>query len=226
VRGNAGRITALSGTADALGVEGSSGLLLHPRSRFYAGGARSVRGFAEGQLGPRVLTIDPADLLDPSDTTRGVACTVASITDGSCDPNVAPSREFTPRPVGGTSILAANIEYRFPLGRSTGAAVFVDAAHVGARDLGELLRSRSAITPGVGFRYLSPIGPVRIDLGLRPKRTEELQVVTQTLAGDLKSLELVELQTPKRYDPTEGPHGFLGNVFSRLQLHLYIGEGF
>ena len=40
----------LGGTAEALGVAGSDELL-HPRKRFYAGGARSVRGFGEGQLG-------------------------------------------------------------------------------------------------------------------------------------------------------------------------------
>ena len=226
IRMLAGRVTALSGTEEALGVSGSDGILLHPRTRFYAGGARSVRGYAEGQLGPRVLTIDPADLLEPSDTTLGIACTAASIADGSCDPNVAPSNEFTPRPVGGNTLLAGTIEYRFALGRTTGGAVFVDAARVSARNLGDLLQSRSAITPGIGFRYMSPIGPVRIDLGLRPKTIETLQVVTQTLSDDSTTLRLVELTTPKRYDQTEGPHGFLGNVFSRLQLHLYIGEAF
>jgi len=36
--------------------------VLHPRKRFYAAGANSVRGYAEGQLGPRVLTIDATTL--------------------------------------------------------------------------------------------------------------------------------------------------------------------
>ena len=42
----------------------------------------------------------------------------------------------------------------------------------------------------------------------------------------IKWTHLVELTTPKRYDPTEGPHGFLGKITSRLQLHLYIGEAY
>ncbi|HEX6559628.1 MAG TPA: BamA/TamA family outer membrane protein [Longimicrobiales bacterium] len=224
IRAHAGRITALAGTNDALGVSGASGQLLHPRTRFYGGGARSVRGFAEGQLGPRVLTIDPLKLTAPTDTTR-VGCTDASIADGSCDPNVASSSEFTPRPVGGNSILEGTIEYRVPMGRNTGFAVFVDAGHVGASNLGRLLTGRSAITPGAGFRYLSPIGPVRIDLGLRPNRAQDLPVMTQV--RDVNgNLSLVELNTPKRFDPPEGRSGFLSGITSRLQLHIYIGEAY
>jgi outer membrane protein assembly factor BamA len=222
VRAHAGRVSALSGTNEALGISAAGERLLHPRSRFFAGGARSVRGYAEGQLGPRVLTIDPAHL---TDTTRADACTLATIESGACDPNVAPARDFVPRPVGGNSLLEGTIEYRFPLGRNVGGAVFVDAASVGASEVGALLRGQSAATPGIGFRYSSPIGPVRVDLGVRPKRIEELPVVTQVRDPD-GTLRLVELTTPKRYDPTEGPHGFLGGVISRLQLHLYIGEAY
>lgn len=222
VRAHAGRVSALAGTNEALGIDAASERLLHPRSRFFAGGARSVRGYAEGQLGPRVLTVDPAHL---TDTTRADACTSATIESGTCDPNVAPSRDFVPRPVGGNSLLEGTIEYRFPLSRNTGAAVFIDAARVGRSHLSALLRGQSAATPGIGFRYSSPIGPVRVDLGVRPKRTEELPVVTQVRADD-GTLRLVELTTPKRYDPSEGPHGFLGGIFSRLQLHLYIGEAY
>lgn len=204
--------------------DGGDRVLLHPRVRFYGGGARSVRGYAEGQLGPRVLTIDPAKLID-ADSTLGTACTLASIADATCDPNAALSSDFVPRPLGGNSLLEGTIEYRFALTRSIGAAVFLDAGRVAANQLDIELPARSAITPGVGFRYLSPIGPVRVDLGWRPKRTEELPVITQT--GDsLTNLRLVQLNIPKRYDETEGPHGFLGKLTSRLQLHLYIGEAY
>jgi outer membrane protein assembly factor BamA len=224
LRLHGGRVSAIASTNDALGVIGAPGGLLHPRTRFYGGGARSVRGYAEGQLGPRVLTIDPENLIDV-DSTRGTACTNATIAAGTCDPNVAPSSDFVPRPVGGNQLLEGTVEYRFRLTRNTGAALFVDAGRVGASNLGRLLVARSAITPGVGFRYLSPIGPVRIDLALRPARIEELPVVTQVRDPN-GELHLVELNTPKRYNPVEGPHGFLGNITSRLQLHLYIGEAY
>ena len=66
---------------------GTDGLneALHPRKRFYAGGANSVRGYGENQLGPRILTVDPAKLI-------ATGCTHATIADGSCDPNTAPSK--------------------------------------------------------------------------------------------------------------------------------------
>ena len=50
--------------------------VLHPRKRFYAGGAQSVRGYGENQLGPRVLTIRPGKLLDRALTTGHPASAV------------------------------------------------------------------------------------------------------------------------------------------------------
>jgi outer membrane protein assembly factor BamA len=224
VRLHGGRVMGLSSTSDALGVTGNSSVLLHPRTRFYGGGARSVRGYAEGQLGPRVLTIDP-DKLIKADTAGGAGCTEASIAAATCDPNSVNSTDFVPRPVGGNALLEGTIEYRIPFGTNMGFAAFVDAGRVGGSNLGPLLHARSAITPGVGFRYLSPIGPVRVDLGLRPRVTEDLPVLTQVRDANGK-LSLVELNTPKHYNPAEGPHGFLGGITSRMQLHIYIGEAY
>lgn len=225
VRGHYGVVRGLKSTMPATGLaDGGKGILLHPRTRFYGGGARSVRGFAEGQLGPRVLTIDPGKLIRP-DTARGAACTEASIADRTCDPNVAHSNDFVPRPVGGNSMLEGTLEYRFALGRNIGGAVFIDGGRVGGSTLDLEMAAKSAVTPGVGFRYLSPIGPVRIDLGVRPRRVEDLPVITQIRDAD-GELRLIELSTPKRYDPSEGSHNFLGKITSRLQLHLYIGEAY
>jgi outer membrane protein assembly factor BamA len=227
VRLHAGRVSGDESTNEALGISdsGISGGLLHPRSRFFGGGARSVRGFAEAQLGPRVLTIDPNKLIALTDTVRGTACSESSVESGTCDPNVAHSNEFTPRPIGGNSLFEGTVEYRFQIMRALGGAVFVDAGRVGASNLGKLLKGASAVTPGVGLRYTSPVGPVRVDLAIRPTRTEDMTVVTQ-VRDSLGQLHLVELATPKRYNPAEGPHGFLGKLTSRLQLHLYIGEAY
>jgi outer membrane protein insertion porin family len=194
-----------------------SGNELHPRTRFYAGGSRSVRGYAEGQLGPRVLTVDPNKL----------ECTPVSIADASCDPNPTPSVDFVPRPVGGNSLLEGTIEYRATLTRAIGGAVFVDYGRVTPnKDESARLSARSAITPGIGFRYSSPIGPVRVDLGLRPKRTEDLHVLTEVRDSASNLLRLVELNRTKAYDRAEGSRGFFGKAFSRMQLHIYIGEAY
>ena len=218
-----GRVWPSGSTSGAVGVEGEGLGLLHPRKRFYGGGSRSVRGFAENQLGPRVLTIAPERLLQPSDTGDVAPCTMATIEDGSCDPNVAASNQFIPRPLGGNRLIEASVEYRFPLTRRITGATFVDAGSVYGRRLNFPPGDRSAVTPGFGIRYTSPIGPVRVDLAVRPRITEELPVVTE-VAGENGQPRLVQLDTPRRYNPAETGGGFLRQLTSRLQLHLAIGE--
>src|SRR5690606_26670208 len=55
IRSGIARVTATPGEAKGLG--------LNPQKRFFAGGANSVRGFAEYRLGPKVLTVDAQDRL-------------------------------------------------------------------------------------------------------------------------------------------------------------------
>ena len=66
-----------------------------------------------------------------------------------------------------------NLEYRVPL-RSLplsglGGAVFYDTGNV-YPDLGAVHLSNLTHTAGVGLRYQTPLGPIRLDLGinLRP----------------------------------------------------------
>ena len=219
----AGWVNPSMSTADAIGIEPTEQGVLHPRKRFYAGGARSVRGYGENQLGPRVLTIDPALLITPTDTGSIPACTIATISDGTCDPNVAASSQFVPRPLGGNTLIEGSIEYRFPLTNSLKGAVFVDAGTVRGQRLNLPPGSRTGVSPGFGVRYNSPIGPVRIDLGIRAGRTEDVPVVTQFMGAD-STLHLVQLTTTKKYNPIEGSKGFLRSITSRMQLHLAIGE--
>ena len=93
----------------------------------------------------------------------------------------------------------------------------------GIRDL--LGRGGRAVTPGFGARWTSPVGPVRIDLGIRPLVVEELAVVTE-VTGEDGVPRLVRLDTPRRYDPLEDTRGFFGQVLGRHVLHLSIGEAF
>jgi hypothetical protein len=157
-----------------------------------------------------------------SDTLQ-TACTAQAIAD--CDPNFVEAKEFRPRPLGGNALLEGTLEYRLPLTELLTGAVFLDAARLSDREVNGVQGTRSAVTPGFGIRYRSPIGPVRVDLGVRPTLVEELPVVTQ-VEGEDGELTLVQLRTLKRYDPLEGSGGFLGGVLKRLQLHLSIGEAF
>ncbi|MBC7802080.1 MAG: BamA/TamA family outer membrane protein [Gemmatimonadaceae bacterium] len=68
------------------------------------------------------------------------------------------------RPVGGTSVTAATVEFRQRFGESFGAAVFVDAGQVDTSStaFGGDLRAGA----GVGARYYTPIGPIRLDVAV------------------------------------------------------------
>jgi outer membrane protein assembly factor BamA len=99
-------------------------------------------------------------------------------------------------------------------------AVFVDGGYVAQRQNPDLPKSKAAITPGFGFRYLSPVGPIRMDFGVNPGRVEKLPVVTETTVNGRKTL--VTLAEMRDFGVTAGRGGFL----DRLQIHLSIGEAF
>jgi outer membrane protein insertion porin family len=214
-----GWVGALPGTAGALDLDATELDLLHPRRRFFAGGSRSVRGFGENQLGPRVLTVDPAKLVGDGDGP----CTQAQVADGTCDPASLRVEDFTPRPLGGAALLEAGIEYRFPLFGALKGAVFADAAAVSAVSE-RFLDAVVALTPGFGFRYHSPVAPIRLDIAVRPTLAEDLPVLTEVLGADGRR-RLVRLQTLRHYDPVgDAAGGWWGSLMSHLRLHISIGE--
>jgi outer membrane protein assembly factor BamA len=214
-----GWVQSLGSTAEAVGIATSVGDgVLHPRKRFYAGGSHSVRGFGENQLGPRVLTV-PIGVLQTHDSSN-VAC--LSGTDVTmCNPNAAnlKDRDFEPRPLGGNFVLEGSIEARFPVWDDLLGAAFIDAGMVTQKTSSDLPRSKSAITPGLGVRYRSPVGPIRADIGIAPASTESLPVVTESIVNGQKTL--VTLQQRRVYAPTRG-----GGFLNRMVLHLSIGEAF
>jgi len=195
----------------------ATGGILHPRALFYAGGAESVRGYGENQLGPRVLRV-------PQDALLASGCTEASLADGSCDPNAAPSRAFSARPAGATALLEGSAELRTPLAGKMGGVLFADGA-VLAPGAGALPEKRvAAVTPGVGLRYESPVGTLRLDAGWRPARTERLPVFVETRAAN-GSTQVTRLATERQWsssDDASGKHGAL----RRVTLHFALGHAF
>lgn len=70
---------------------------------------------------------------------------------------------------GGNAMLVLNGELRLPVWKALGAVAFIDAGNVFAR-VGDFDVTRLRPTAGLGLRYRSPIGPVRVDLGFKLNR--------------------------------------------------------
>jgi outer membrane protein assembly factor BamA len=220
-----GWVRALSSTrlATNAGVD-VSGDILHPRTRLYAGGARSVRGVGENQLGPRVLTVPPSKLAVICPGLSGLAVVDCNLSGTDSGGNKLADRDFTPRPLGGRALLEGSVEFRFPVWKNLYGATFLDGALLGQGSIESAATGAGALTPGVGIRYISPVGPIRIDLGLNPTLAEDLPVVTQVQGPD-GALRIVQLKDQWKYNPTKGASGITGFT-RRLTLHLSIGEAY
>ena len=139
------------------------------QERLYAGGANSVRGFQQNELGPVVYLPDTLKVCI-APTGECVRPTTAMDTVYfSSDPGRAPRV----LPVGGNTVTVANVELRMPspiIPDRVQVAFFADAGQVWTRAGTGAERSfdRLRITPGVGVRLASPVGPIRMDIGFNP----------------------------------------------------------
>ena len=202
----------------ALGVAGSGPGILHPRTRFYAGGMQSVRGFAENELGPQVLQARTASLL-------AAGCSNATIADGSCDPSTVPSDELFIRPTGGSSVVEGSVELRVSLMKQFGGVVFLDGAYVGTSGIDSPASGKGAITPGAGLRYRSVLGVLRLDFGLRPVGSQLLPVVAAVPDG-AGGERIVRLSREKSYSPIDPSPGTLHSIARRIVVHFAMGQAF
>lgn len=139
-------------------------------NRYFLGGANSVRGYEESGLGPQ------EDVLNDEGEKTGES------------------------PVGGTFMLLANVEVRYPLPLlarwNFSGAVFLDSGNVWA-DVSDVSTDDFNFTSGisettvddyrygagVGIRYNTPIGPIRLDWGfpLKPDPINEKGMVYLSL---------------------------------------------
>ncbi len=129
------------------------------------------------------------------------------------------SQSTAPIATGGSALWQASLELRFPIVDKFRGTWFVDASDV-AQSLALLTLRAPHVSTGLGFRYETPVGPVRVDFGVR---IPGLQVL-----GDTRPVF-----DPARA-PTEGSAAFLpksvgqaGSIFGvPLALALAIGEAF
>jgi outer membrane protein assembly factor BamA len=111
--------------------------------RFFSGGADSLRGFPINGAGPQRPV---AVCNNPSDAST---CSIISV------------------PVGGHMLAIVNSEARFPipLKSGLGGVIFYDGGNVYSRASFQQFVSSYTNSIGFGFRYRTPVGPLRIDIG-------------------------------------------------------------
>lgn len=224
-----------AGGFGALGREAGPEIA-HPQKRFYSGGATSVRAYAHNQLGPRVLFVDVETLLDPGDGDAA-PCTPDQVVDLTCDPRTLDDGRLTSNPTGGSRLLEGNVEVRFPFSSADWqGTLFLDFGQVWSDD-GALEPARLEWAPGMGVRYFTAIGPLRLDLAYRLSGGDEQRVLTSGIrpydsAVDHDAAKLAAAPGFVRSGRLEIlPHPVLYGEsaawsLSRVQLHLSLGQVF
>ena len=110
--------------------------------RFFSGGGTTLRGFPINGAGPQRIVPVCSNPSNPS--------TCANIT----------------VPVGGNQLFILNSELRFPLPiKNLGTVLFYDGGNVYDHISINRFYQNYTNTVGFGFRYNTPVGPVRIDIG-------------------------------------------------------------
>lgn len=173
--------------APNIAVGGESGNFVPPDERFYAGGSNDVRGYDQNELGPLVYVV-PVD----------------SIAAGS-----VPNSATRVSPIGGTRVGVGNLELRFPtpvFGGRLRAVTFLDAGTLWNAGQTPTVR----FTPGVGLRYNSPLGPIRLDLGYNPYSLQSGPLFAISSDGTLQLLQ-------QSFSKSQAQH---------WTLHFAVGQAF
>jgi outer membrane protein assembly factor BamA len=175
------------------GLRGQSLRYVPPGERFYGGGPNSVRGYGQNELGPVVRVIETRTVEDD----RIEVDTVQSAS-------------------GGNDLFFANVELRFPLpgfGGRLEAATFVDAGQLLVRGEEAFQYDGLRVTPGIGLRLGTAIGPIRLDVGYNGYRPA---------AGPMYERVGNQLNLLNESFAPEAPTSF----FRRLRLHFSVGQAF
>jgi len=134
-----------SSTVPAGEVSRSAYIQLLQLRGFTSGGPTSNRGYSYNGVGPQQVVVGISPYIQPTATTA----------------------QLIPIATGGKILWEASVELRFPIHGSLGGVVFVDGSDVKG-SFGDLSSPFSPhLSTGFGFRYDTPVGPVRADFGVR-----------------------------------------------------------
>jgi outer membrane protein insertion porin family/translocation and assembly module TamA len=122
---------------------------------FFSGGANSNRGYPLRGVGPH----GTIPFFNPTLAAAALA--------QSCDPKSADySSARCSQPLGGTTLWELSAEFRFPVHGALTSAAFCDTSDVSAKQV-DLRFDHLHMSCGAGFRYATPVGPIRMDVGYR-----------------------------------------------------------
>ncbi|HYK82489.1 MAG TPA: BamA/TamA family outer membrane protein [Gemmatimonadales bacterium] len=177
-------------------LSGQRARFVPPDQRFYAGGPNSVRGYALNELGPFVYVTDSVEI-NGSDTTY---------------------RNLTTSPTGGNTVFTANLELRlatpiFPDRMRLG--VFLDAGQVWERDDPLSTISGMRVTPGLGVRFVTPLGPVRLDAAYNGYPREPGPLYLKNTSSKTLTVYRTSFQPPR-------PASF----WRRITVQFAVGQAF
>jgi outer membrane protein insertion porin family len=203
----------LQGGGFVLGGLDPRGAFIPPDRRFYAGGPNSVRGFGRNALGPIVYVAQPAPdvrRMDPGPGEWGI--------NAEGDTIARPRSSAT----GGTRVVVGSVEVRTPspvFSEIMRLGFFVDGGQVWApetRDVVPPLR----LTPGLGLRFITPVGPIRVDAAYNPYGIQQGRLF---LVDEQNNLRRRSRDFP---DPVLDEAVIPRRFRDRIQIHFAVGNAF
>ena len=180
-------------------LDSASGNFIPPEQRFYAGGPNDVRGYDRNELGPLVYVQNESELTAEDSIAIG---------NGNFS-TLRPRFSAT----GGNTLAVGQLELRVPSpvwSSRLKLAAFVDAGTLYERGRTNLAPVRVRVTPGVGLRVATPLGPARLDVGYNPYDQQPGPLYLQRNDGTLTLLT----------------SNYVQNRRSRFSYHFSFGQPF
>lgn len=156
---------------------------------FYSGGSNSNRGYPTRRIGPQ----GPIGFLIPEDE--------------DCEGLDPPPTCI--RPLGGFTLWETSLELRYRFSENWSVVGFMDASDVSTK-LAHFSLDEPHVAVGPGLRYLSPVGPVRVDVGYRIPWLQQIRPAPN---------EPPDISEVPPYSDDDKWH-------SNFTLHILIGEAF
>jgi outer membrane protein insertion porin family len=180
-----------------LDVATGTGAFIPPEQRFYAGGPNDVRGFERNELGPVVYVISKSAVDTAAAHERGI-----------------PADSVRVAATGGNTFVLGNVELRVPspvFSSRLRLAAFVDAGGVWQRQ-GAGSSRVVRVTPGLGIRLSTPLGPARLDVAYNPYKLQPGPLLQFDGSGTLT--------------PVPGQESYVLARDRKYTVHFAVGQPF